>query len=65
MKSVLLAETQWLLVLPFIEPNVKARLDVLVREKNLEDYLMQMGIPYVSTSSLQEAGENWAPEAQN
>lgn len=33
-------------------------------KKNLEDYIMQMGIPYVSTSSLQEAGENSPPEAQ-
>lgn len=59
------ARPQWLLVLPFIKMNVKFRLDVFVREKKLEDYIMQMGIPYISTSSLQEAGANGAPEAQD
>lgn len=38
-----------------------------VRERNLEDYIMQMGIPYISTSSLQEAGETrlWSAEGPN
>lgn len=59
------ARPQWLLVLPFIEMNVKCRLDVFVREKKLEDYIMQMEIPYISTSSLQEAGANGVPGAQD
>lgn len=59
------ARAQWLLVLPLIELNIKFRLDVFVREKNLEDYIMQMGIPYIPTSSLGEAGAGWAPEAQD
>lgn len=58
------ARTQWLLVLPFTELNVRFRLEVLCKGKELEDYIMQMGIPYISTSSLREAGENSAPEAQ-
>lgn len=59
------ARAQWPLVLPLIELNIKFRLDVFVREKNLEDYIMQMGIPYIPTSSLREAGAGWAPEAQD
>lgn len=38
-----------------IELSVKFKLDALCKRKGPQDYIMQMGIPYIATSSCQEA----------